>query len=338
MPLVPKAQEEATGRCMPWFLVSHGRDETDPLKVGRTEAPMRQPQHKRNVRARNRRQPNPINRVYESNGPDVKVRGTAQHIAEKYMQLGRDALSGGDTIKAESYFQHAEHYLRIIAAAQEQIQQRRQQQQEAREQRMRGNGRTRSTALAASTQNEESPVAQPIDPVLASSDEEVSSSVIGNGAEVEVSAEPATDAATTTDTAKGNGGAGEAALVLQSPAVAETMTKDDGGTTDAVVAENDIGSSWEGPQPSFLVTPALPAGADADSAVDTVSAEDSSDTGSEAKEHDAEAETTEVAAEKTTTTKRRRTRRTRVASTRRTRKTATQSDDSSEGAADSPSG
>ncbi len=106
---------------------------------------MRQPQHKNRMRARNRRQPNPINRIYESNGPDVKIRGTAQHVAEKYMQLGRDALSSGDEIKAESYFQHAEHYYRIIAAAQEQIQQRRQQQQEQREQRMRGNGRSRTS-------------------------------------------------------------------------------------------------------------------------------------------------------------------------------------------------
>jgi hypothetical protein len=61
---------------------------------------------------------NPINRVYESNGPDVKVRGTAQTIAEKYMQLARDAHSSGDTVMVESYNQHAEHYLRILAAAQ----------------------------------------------------------------------------------------------------------------------------------------------------------------------------------------------------------------------------
>ena len=61
---------------------------------------------------------NPINRVYESNGPDVKVRGTAQTVAEKYMQLARDAHSAGDTVMAESYNQHAEHYLRILAAAQ----------------------------------------------------------------------------------------------------------------------------------------------------------------------------------------------------------------------------
>ena len=68
------------------------------------------------------RGPNPLTRSYESNGPDVKVRGTAQSIAEKYLQLGRDAQATGDYVAAESFFQHAEHYLRLIAAAQEQYQ------------------------------------------------------------------------------------------------------------------------------------------------------------------------------------------------------------------------
>jgi hypothetical protein len=61
---------------------------------------------------------NSANRVYESNGPDVKVRGTAQTVAEKYMQLGRDAQSSGDNVMAESYFQFSEHYFRVMAAAQ----------------------------------------------------------------------------------------------------------------------------------------------------------------------------------------------------------------------------
>ena len=65
----------------------------------------------------NRKGPNPLTRSYESNGPDVKVRGTAQHIAEKYMTLARDAQSAGDRVMAENYLQHAEHYNRIIAAA-----------------------------------------------------------------------------------------------------------------------------------------------------------------------------------------------------------------------------
>src|SRR6478752_875882 len=70
---------------------------------------------------------NPLSRVYESNGPDVKVRGNAQTVADKYLQLGRDAQSAGDIIMAESYYQYAEHYLRIVAAAQAYNQQMQQQ-------------------------------------------------------------------------------------------------------------------------------------------------------------------------------------------------------------------
>lgn len=70
-----------------------------------------------------RKSQNPLTRVYESNGPDVKIRGTASHIAEKYMQLARDSQSSGDPVAAENYFQHAEHYFRLIATAQEQLRQ-----------------------------------------------------------------------------------------------------------------------------------------------------------------------------------------------------------------------
>ena len=59
---------------------------------------------------------NPLTRSYESNGPDVKIRGTALHIAEKYLQLARDATSAGDRVTAENYLQHAEHYYRILMA------------------------------------------------------------------------------------------------------------------------------------------------------------------------------------------------------------------------------
>jgi hypothetical protein len=84
---------------------------------------MRTSQSKR-MRGRNRgKSQNPLSRVYESNGPDVKIRGPASHIAEKYIQLARDAQSSGDPIAAESYYQHAEHYFRLIAAAQEQYRQ-----------------------------------------------------------------------------------------------------------------------------------------------------------------------------------------------------------------------
>jgi len=105
---------------------------------------MRNGQNKR-MRGRNRKggghhHQNPLSRMYESNGQDVKIRGTASHIGEKYLQLARDAQSSGDPIAAENYYQHAEHYFRLIAAAQEQLRQTQpyfQQQQQPGD--MRGN-------------------------------------------------------------------------------------------------------------------------------------------------------------------------------------------------------
>lgn len=66
----------------------------------------------------NRKNSNPLSRNYESNGPDVKIRGNAAHIAEKYVQLSRDAHASSDSVMAENYLQHAEHYFRIVSAAQ----------------------------------------------------------------------------------------------------------------------------------------------------------------------------------------------------------------------------
>jgi hypothetical protein len=86
----------------------------------------------RNNNNNNRRGQNPLTRVFESNGPDIKIRGTASHIAEKYVQLARDARSSGDPVAAENYYQHAEHYFRLIAAAQEQFRQNQPQQQQPR--------------------------------------------------------------------------------------------------------------------------------------------------------------------------------------------------------------
>lgn len=78
---------------------------------------MRQSQQKNRMRGRGRKGPSPLSRTFESNGPDVKIRGTASHVAEKYASLARDALAAGDTVMAENYLQHAEHYNRIVAAA-----------------------------------------------------------------------------------------------------------------------------------------------------------------------------------------------------------------------------
>ena len=67
------------------------------------------------------------NRTFDSNGPEIKIRGSASHVYEKYLQLARDANASGDRVMAESYLQHAEHYYRILAAAQAQAQQYQQQ-------------------------------------------------------------------------------------------------------------------------------------------------------------------------------------------------------------------
>jgi len=77
--------------------------------------------NKNRQRGRNggRKHVNPLSRNFESNGPDVKVRGNAAHIAEKYLQLARDAQSSGDSVMAENYLQHAEHYFRIVSSAQQ---------------------------------------------------------------------------------------------------------------------------------------------------------------------------------------------------------------------------
>jgi hypothetical protein len=91
---------------------------------------MRNGQNNKRMRGRNnnnnnnnRKSSNPLTRVYESNGPDIKIRGTASHVAEKYIQLARDSQASGDPVAAENYYQHAEHYFRMIAAAQDQFRQ-----------------------------------------------------------------------------------------------------------------------------------------------------------------------------------------------------------------------
>ncbi|GAN71209.1 hypothetical protein ASY01nite_01570 [Acetobacter syzygii] len=86
----------------------------------------------------------PMNRnhVFDSHGPDVRVRGTAQQLFEKYLQLGRDATGSGDRVAAEAYFQHAEHYFRILnamAQAAQQSQQERAERQASRQQRAASN-------------------------------------------------------------------------------------------------------------------------------------------------------------------------------------------------------
>jgi Domain of unknown function (DUF4167) len=98
------------------------------MRNGQNNKRMRNRNNNNNNNSNNRRGQNPMTRVFESNGPDIKIRGTASHVAEKYVQLARDARSSGDPVAAENYYQHAEHYFRLIAAAQEQFRQNQPQQ------------------------------------------------------------------------------------------------------------------------------------------------------------------------------------------------------------------
>ncbi len=84
------------------------------------------------------------NRVFDSSGPEGKVRGTPQQIIDKYQQLARDAQLSGDRVATENFFQHAEHYLRMLSAAQKEIDERREQQE--RENRERQAERDRERA------------------------------------------------------------------------------------------------------------------------------------------------------------------------------------------------
>ena len=77
----------------------------------------------------NRSVGNVINRVFDSSGPEGKVRGTPQQIIEKYNQLARDAQLANDRVAAENFQQHAEHYLRLLSEAQREMDARREQQE-----------------------------------------------------------------------------------------------------------------------------------------------------------------------------------------------------------------
>jgi hypothetical protein len=92
---------------------------------------------------------NLINRVFDSSGPDGKVRGTPQQIIEKYNQLHRDAQLSGDRVNAENFAQHAEHYLRMLAEAQREVDAKREEQEAQNRERQAERDRERAERLKA---------------------------------------------------------------------------------------------------------------------------------------------------------------------------------------------
>jgi hypothetical protein len=96
---------------------------------------------------RNRQQQsggNVVNRVFDSSGPEGKVRGTPQQVIDKYNQLARDAHLSNDRVAAENFQQHAEHYLRMLAEAQREMDQRREEQERQNRERQADRDRERA--------------------------------------------------------------------------------------------------------------------------------------------------------------------------------------------------
>jgi hypothetical protein len=116
---------------------------------------------------------NIINRVFDSSGPDGKVRGTPQQIIEKYNQLHRDAVLSGDRVDAENFAQHAEHYTRLLAEAQREVDAKREEQEEQNRLRQMERDRERQDRMKAQEAAANDPANAP-QPEMAAPDADVS--------------------------------------------------------------------------------------------------------------------------------------------------------------------
>ena len=95
---------------------------------------------------RNRPSGNIVNRVFDSSGPEGKVRGTPQQIIDKYNQLARDAQLSNDRVAFENFQQHSEHYTRLLGEAQREMEARREQQERERERQQQNQQKRRDEA------------------------------------------------------------------------------------------------------------------------------------------------------------------------------------------------
>ena len=113
---------------------------------------MRSPKSRsRSNKNRNRSVGNIINRVFDSSGPEGKVRGTPQQIIDKYNQLARDSQLSNDRVSTENFQQHAEHYVRLLSEGQREMDARREQQD--RENKERNAERDKERQLRSSSDN-----------------------------------------------------------------------------------------------------------------------------------------------------------------------------------------
>ncbi len=118
-----------------------------------------------------------MNRVFDSSGPEGKVRGTPQQIIDKYRSLASDAQLSGDRVAAENFVQHAEHYTRILNKAQREMNERREAQeaQRAAQEAQRAAQDAKRQAQQAETKKTQPPAPAPVDdqpeiPVMGTAD------------------------------------------------------------------------------------------------------------------------------------------------------------------------
>jgi hypothetical protein len=166
---------------------------------------MRQPQNAKRGRGRGRRGntsgnhnhvPN-RNTSYESNGPDVKLRGNAQQLHEKYMVLAHDAATSGERISAEAYTQFADHYFRLHQAAVGVAETKRQQEQ--------ANAAADDNTASGDRRRDQEPAAENDEAALLDDERAKRSSARANGGDVVV-ADPG-DAASKKQRSSRNGAA-----------------------------------------------------------------------------------------------------------------------------------
>ena len=118
---------------------------------------MRTSNKSRSRNKNNNRRQNPgnvINRVFDSSGPEGRVRGTPQQIIDKYQSLASDAMLAGDRIAHENFLQHSEHYSRLLVVAQKELDAKREQQQKQHENRSNNNTGKEEQQLDTTAQGE----------------------------------------------------------------------------------------------------------------------------------------------------------------------------------------
>ena len=134
---------------------------------------------------------NVVNRVFDSSGPEGKVRGTPQQIIDKYNQLARDAQLSNDRVATENFQQHAEHYLRLLSQAQREMEARREEQERQNRERQAERDRERNERQERDVARAEDPSNAPQPDVVDLSENKDDSGLVETPENTSEQAEPA---------------------------------------------------------------------------------------------------------------------------------------------------